>query len=77
MMKNKMTKQEIEKKIHDEVMDLHVEDIINLISENRFKEAESLGKFLGISKKTVTACINDFKETKKLIKRCYEKLEKH
>lgn len=71
-----MTKQEIEKKIHDEVMDLHVEDIINLISENRFKEAESLGKFLGISEKTVRACINDFKETKKLINRSYEKLNK-
>ena len=72
-----MTEQEIEKKINNDLMNLGIEDIISLIELNRFKEAESLGKFLGISKKTVTACINDFKETKKLIKRCYEKLEKH
>ncbi len=71
-----MTEQEFEKKINNDLMNLGIEDIINLISENRFKEAESLGKFLGISEKTVRACINDFKETKKLINRSYEKLNK-
>jgi len=55
-----MTLQEIEEKIHNDLMDLGTENILSLIELNRFKEAESLGKFLGISKKTIKDCIKDY-----------------
>tara|TARA_Y100000310_G_scaffold325546_1_gene389175 strand:- start:1361 stop:1543 length:183 start_codon:yes stop_codon:yes gene_type:complete len=57
-----MTEQEIEKKIYDDLADLGAEDILSLIELNRFKEAESLGKFLGIPKKIIKDCIKEYQE---------------
>tara|TARA_R100001530_G_scaffold135285_2_gene112112 strand:- start:218 stop:394 length:177 start_codon:yes stop_codon:yes gene_type:complete len=56
-----MKKEEIYKKLENNLVDLWTKDLLALVEAKRFEEAISAGNYLGIPKKEIKKIIQEYK----------------
>ena len=57
-----MKKEEINKKLESGIINLWTKDLVTLVEAKRFKEAVSVGKYLGVPKKEIKKIIQEYKD---------------